>query len=147
MVREMDCILLRGWINRRITESQSRNINWFGMYAVNNNNIGTCTSYLSLSQRLGFTLFMTQFGRLLIVGFSFFAHSFSPLRNWTFGAGYNHPAVVRQPFFFLTWTTSPCYSYFNLFNVSLVVTDNKGQLKAVVRSQNIKINIGCSKQG
>ena len=100
MVREMDCIHLRGWINRRITESQSRHINWFGMYTVNNNNIGTCTSYPSLLQRLGFTLFMTQFGRLLIVGFSFFAQGFSPLRKWTFGAVYNHPAVVLQPFFF-----------------------------------------------
>ena len=41
MVREMDCIPLRNWIK---TESQSRLIcNWFGMYAVNNNNIGTCT--------------------------------------------------------------------------------------------------------
>ena len=59
MVREMDCILLRDWINRRISESQSRHINWFGMYAFNNNNIGTCTSYLSLLERLGFTLFMT----------------------------------------------------------------------------------------
>ena len=46
MVREMGCIHLSGWINRRITESQSRNINWFGMYTVNNNKIGTCTSYL-----------------------------------------------------------------------------------------------------
>ena len=91
----MDCILLRDWINRMITESQSRHINWFGMYAANNNNIGTCTSYPSLLQRLGFTLFMTQFGRLPIVGFSFFA----PLRKWTFGAGYNHPAVVLPPFF------------------------------------------------
>ena len=58
MVSEMDCILLRDWINRRITESQSRHINWFGMYAVNNNNIGTCTSYPSFLQRLGFTLFL-----------------------------------------------------------------------------------------
>ena len=48
MVREMDCIRLRGWINRRTTEAQSRHINWFGMYTVNNNNIGTCTSYLSV---------------------------------------------------------------------------------------------------
>ena len=97
MVREMDCGPLRDWINKRITESQSTHINRFGMYAVNNNNIETCTSYSSLLQRLGFTLFMTHFGRLLIVGFSFFAHRFSPLRKWTFGAGYNHPAVV---FFF-----------------------------------------------
>ena len=67
------------------------------------------------------------------MGFSCFAQGFSPLRKWTFGAGYNHPAVVLQSFF-LTWTTSPCYS--NLFNViSWVGTDNKGQLKAVVRSQ------------
>ena len=100
MVREMDCIHLSGWINRRMTETQSRHINWFGMYTVNNNKIGTCTSYPSLLQRLGFTLFMTQLGRLLIVGFSFFAQGFSPLRKWTFGAGYNHPAVVLQPFFF-----------------------------------------------
>ena len=105
MAREMDCILLRDWINRRITESQSRHINWFGMYTVNNNNVGTSTSYPSLLQRLGFTLFMTQFRRLPIVGFRIFV----PLRKWTFGAGYNHPAVVVQPFF-LTWTTSRYYS-------------------------------------
>ena len=85
MVGEMDCIPLRNWINRRITESQSRLINWFGKYPVNNNKIGTCTSYPSLLQRLGFTLFMTQFGRLPIVWFSFFALN---LRKWTFGAGY-----------------------------------------------------------
>ena len=48
MVREMDCIHLRCWINRRTTEAQSRHINWFGMYTVNNNKIGTCTSYLSV---------------------------------------------------------------------------------------------------
>ena len=58
IVREMDCILLRDWINRRTTELQSRHINWFGMYAVNNNKIGTCTSYLSLLQRLGFIHFL-----------------------------------------------------------------------------------------
>ena len=81
MVREMDCVPLRDWINKRITESQSTHINRFGMYAVNNNNIETCTSYSSLLQRLGFTLFMTHFGRLLIVGFSFFAYRFSPLRK------------------------------------------------------------------
>ena len=93
MVREMDCILLRDWINRRITESQSRLINWFGKYPVNNNKIGTCTSYPSLLQRLGFTLFMTQFGRLPIVWFSFFALN---LRKWTFGAGY---IITRLLFF------------------------------------------------
>ena len=71
MVREMDCVPLRDWIYKRITELQSMHINRFGMYAVNNNDIETCTSYLSLFQRLGFTLFMTHFGRLLIVGFSF----------------------------------------------------------------------------
>ena len=85
MVSEMDCIPLRNWINRRMTEAQSRHINWFGMYTVNNNHIGTSTSYPSLLQRLGFTLFMTQFGRLPIVWFSFFALN---LRKWTFGAGY-----------------------------------------------------------
>ena len=68
MAREMDCILLRDWINRRITESPSRHISWFGMYAGNNNNIGPCTSYLSLFiQRLCFTLFMTQFRRLPVI--------------------------------------------------------------------------------
>ena len=92
----------------------------FGMYAVENNNIGTRTSYPSLVQRLGFTLFMTQFRRLLIAGFSFFAQGFSPLRKWTFGAGYNHQAVVLQPFFFLTLTTSPYYSY--LMFLGLVLT-------------------------
>ena len=127
MVGEMDCIPLRNWINRRITESQSRHINWFGMNAVNNNHIGTSTSYPSLLQRLGFTLFMTQFGRLPIVGFSFFA----PLRKWTFGARNNHQAVVLQPFFLklgqLHLITLTC--------VSWVGTHNNGQLKAVVRSQ------------
>ena len=93
MVGEMDCIPLRNWINRRITESQSRHINWFGMYAVNNNKIGTCTSYSSLLQRLGFTLFMTQFARLPIVWFSFFALN---LRKLTFGAGY---IITRLLFF------------------------------------------------
>ena len=81
MVSEMDCIPLRNWINRRMTESQSRHINWFGMYTVNNNKIGTCTSYPSLLQRLGFTLFMTQFGRLPVVGFSFFC-SFEKVDIW-----------------------------------------------------------------
>ncbi|CAH3046862.1 unnamed protein product, partial [Porites lobata] len=33
MVREMDCIHLRGWINRRSTEAQSRHINWFGFFS------------------------------------------------------------------------------------------------------------------
>ena len=104
----MDCILLRDWINRRITESQSRHINWFGMYAINNNNIGTCTtgSYPSLLQRLGFTPFYDPIQEIAsYIGFRIFA----PLRKWTFGAGYNHPAVVLQPFF-LTWTTSRYYS-------------------------------------
>ena len=90
------------------------------MYAVENNNIGTRTSYLSLVQRLGFTLIMTQFRRLLIAGFSFFAQGFSSLRKWTFGAGYNHQAVVLQPFIFLTSTTSPYYSY--LMFLGLVLT-------------------------
>ena len=103
MVGEMDCIPLRNWINRRITESQSRHINWFGMNAVNNNHIGTSTSYPSLLQRLGFTLFMTQFGRLPIVGFSFFAL----LRKWTFGAGYIITRLLFVSHFFKTWTTSP----------------------------------------
>ena len=96
MVREMDCIHLRGWINRRTTEAQSRHINWFGMYTVNNNKIGTCTSYLSVVcyRDLG------RLGRLLIVGFSFFAQGFSPLGKFTFGAVYKHPTVVLQPFFF-----------------------------------------------
>ena len=104
----MGCILLRDWINRRITESQSRHINWFGMYAINNNNIGTCTtgSYPSLLQRLGFTPFYDPIQEIAsYIGFRIFA----PLRKWTFGAGYNHPAVVLQPFF-LTWTTSRYYS-------------------------------------
>ena len=135
MAREMDCILLRDWINRRITEAQSRHINWFGMYAVNNNKIGTCTSYPSLLQRLGFTLFMTQFGRLPIVGFRIFA----PLRKWTFGAGYSHPAVVVQPFF-LTWTTLRYYSC-TLICVSWVGTHNQANLKLLSSHKNIKINM------
>ena len=43
---------------------------------------------------------MTELGRLLIVEFSIFAQGFSPLRKFTFGAVYKHPAVVLQPFFF-----------------------------------------------
>ena len=72
-------------------------------------------------------LFMTQFGRLPIVGFSFFAL----LRKWTFGAGYNHQAVVLQPFFL----NLDHFTLLVLFSVSWVGTHNKGQLKAVVRSQ------------
>ena len=53
------------------------------------------------------------------MGFSFFAQGISPLREWTFGAGYNHPAVVLQPFF-LPWTTLPYYSY--LMFLGLVLT-------------------------
>ena len=55
------------------------------------------------------------------MGFNFFAQGFSSVRKWTFVAGYNHPAVVLQPFFFLTWTTSPCYSNFLMY-VGLVLT-------------------------
>ena len=128
MVSEMDCIPLRNWIKRRMTESQSRHINWFGKYAVNNNNIGTCTSYPSLLQRLGFTLFMTQFGRLPIVGFSCFA----PLREWTFGAGY---IITRLLFFSHFFLNLDHFTLLVLFSVSWVGTHNKGQLKAVVQSQ------------
>ena len=129
MVSEMDCIPLRNWINRRITESQSWHINWFGMYAVNNNNTGTCTSYLSFFiQRLGFIHFLwPNSGDCQLWGSAFFA----PLRKWTFGAGYNHPAVVLQPFFL----NLGHFTLLLLFSVSWVGTHNKGQLKAVVRSQ------------
>ena len=66
MVREMDCIVLRDWISRRITESQSRHINWFGMYAVNINKIGTMYQLpVFVTETWFYTLFMTQFGRLL----------------------------------------------------------------------------------
>ena len=102
----MDCILLRDWINRRITESQSRHINWFGMYTVNNNKIGTCTSYPSLLQRLGFTLFYDPIWEIANSGVQFFC-SFEEVDIW--GRLYNHQAVVLQPFF-LTWTTSRDYS-------------------------------------
>ena len=94
----------------------------FGMYAVENNNIGTCTSYPSLVQRLGFTLFMTQFRRLLIAGFSFFAQGFSPLRKWTFGAGYNHQACCSSAIFFFNFDH---FTLLLLLNVSWVGTHNK----------------------
>ena len=97
MAREMDCILLRDWINRRITESQSRHINWFGMYTVNNNNIGTSTSYPSLLQRLGFTHFYDPIQEITRCGVQHFC-SFEEVDIW--GRLYNHPAVVLQPFFF-----------------------------------------------
>ena len=81
MVREMDCIHLRGWINRRITESQSRHINWFGMYALNNNNTGTCTSYPSLLQRLGFTVFYDPIQEIAHCGVQNFC-SFEEVDIW-----------------------------------------------------------------
>ena len=81
MVREMDCIHLRGWINRRTTESQSRHINWFGMYTVNNNNTGTCTSYPSLLQRLGFTLFYDPIQEIARCGVQNFC-SFEEVDIW-----------------------------------------------------------------
>ena len=62
------------------------------------------------------------------MGFSFFAL----LGKWTFGVGYNHQAVVLQPFFFLNLDH---FTLLRLFSVSWVGTHNKGQLKAVVRSQ------------
>ena len=74
--------------------------------------------------------------RSLIVGFSFSAQGFSPMRKWTFGAGYNHPAVVLQPLFSMR-TSSPYYSY--LMFLGLVFTS---QLKVVVRSEkNNKISM------
>ena len=127
----MDCILLRDWINRRITESQSRHINWFGMYTVNN--IGTCTSYPSLLQRLGFTLFYDPIQEVAsYIGFRIFA----PLRKWTFGAGYNHQAVVFQPFFLL----GPLH-VITLICVSWVGTHIRANLKLLSGHKNIKINI------
>ena len=113
------------------------------MYTVNNNHIGTCTSYLSLFiQRLGFTLFMTQFRRLPVVGLRIFA----PLRKWTlyFGAGYNHPAVVVQPFF-LTWTTLRYYSY-TLICVSWVGTHNQANLKLLSGHKNIRVVLSWLRQ-
>ena len=77
MAREMDCIPLRDWINRMITESQSR----FGMYAVSNNNIGTCTSYPSLLQRLGFTLFYDPIQEIASCGVQHFC-SFEEVDIW-----------------------------------------------------------------
>ena len=128
MVSEMDCIPLRNWINRRITESQSRRINWFGMYAVNNNNIGTCTSYPSLLQRLGFTLFYDPIREIANCGVQFF-YSFEEVDIW--GRLCNHQAVVLRPFFL----NLAHFTLLVLFSVSWVGTHNKGQLKAVVRSQ------------
>ena len=76
--------------------------------------------------------FMTQFRRLPIVGFSIFA----PLRKWTFGAGYNHPAVVLQPFFLL----GPLH-LITLICISWVGTHNKANLKLLSGHKNIKINM------
>ena len=65
------------------------------------------------------------------MGFSFFAQGFSPLRKWTFGVGYNHPAVVLQPFFL----NLDHFTLLLFFSAFWVGNHNKGQLKAVVRSQ------------
>ena len=67
--------------NRRITESQSRHISWFGMYALNNNNTGTCTSYPSLLQRLGFTLFYDPIQEIARCGVQNFC-SFEEVDIW-----------------------------------------------------------------
>ena len=66
------------------------------------------------------------------MGFSIFA----PLRKWTFGAGYNHPAVVLQPFFLL----GPLH-LITLICISWVGTHNKANLKLLSGHKNIKINM------
>ena len=66
------------------------------------------------------------------MGFSIFV----PLRKWTFGAGYNHPAVVFQPCFLL----GPLH-VITLICVSWVGTHNKANLKLLSGHKNIKINM------
>ena len=130
MVGKMDCIPLRNWINRRMTESQSRHINWFGMYAVNNNNIGTCTSYqlpIFVTEIWFYTLY-DPVREIANCGVQFFC-PFEKVDIW--GRLYNHQAVVLQPFFL----DLDHFTVLVLFSVSWVGTHNKGQLKAVVRSQ------------
>ena len=67
-------------------------------------------------------------------GSVFLLKGFSPLRKWTFGAGYNHPAVVLKPLFKL----GPVHHLITLSRngkmfCGLVFTS---RLNAVVRSQN-----------
>ena len=38
-------------------------------------------------------------GEHLMCGSAFLLKGFSPVRKWTFGAGYNHLAVVPKPLF------------------------------------------------
>ena len=66
------------------------------------------------------------------IGFRIFA----PLRKWTFGAGYNHPAVVLQPFFLLG-----LLHLITLICISWVGTHNKANLKLLSGLKNIKINM------
>ena len=66
-------------------------------------------------------------------GSAFFFKGFSPMRKWTFGAGYNHPAVVLKPLFkpgpvHLMTLSSNCKMFCGLVFTS--------RLEAVVRSQN-----------
>ena len=74
---------------------------------------------------------MTQPRRSLIVGFSIFAQGFSPMRKWTFGAGYNQ--LLFYSLFFNEDQFTLLNSY--LIFLGLVFTS---QLKAVVRSRKKK---------
>ena len=92
------------------------------------------TSCPSLLQRFGFTLCMTQFGRLPNCGVQFFC-PFEKVDVW--GRLYNHQAVVLQPFFL----DLDHFTVLVLFSVSWVGTHNKGQLKAMSGHKNIKISM------
>ena len=138
-VREMDCILLRDWTNKRITESQSRHLNWFWyVNAVKNNNIGTYMYSLPVfvTETWLYTFYdpIQEIADILWGSAVLLIQGFSPLRKQTFGAGYNHPAVVLQPFF-LNLDHFTLLLLLILMFLGLVLTiKNYSQLKAVVRS-------------
>ena len=122
MVREMACIHLRGWINRRTTEAHSRHINWFGMYAVNNNNIGTCTSYLSVVcyRDLVLHFLWPSWEDCWLWSSAFLLRVFLLWGSSHLGQFINTPLLFFSHSFFLTSTTSPYYSY--LMFLGLVLT-------------------------
>ena len=132
MVRETDCIHLRGWI--------------IGGWQNHSPGISTgLVCILSIIIILVHVLVTHLCYRDLVLHFLWpnwgdcwlWGSAFLLRVFLLWGSGHLGQVIITPllffSHFFLTWTTSPCFS--NLFNVSWVGTDNEGQLKAVVRSQ------------
>ena len=86
---EMDCILWRDWINQRITESQSRQLS-AGLVSMLSRIIIILLKVTLLHYKdLVLHFLWPSPGDHWLLGSAFFAQGFSPMRKWTFGAGYN----------------------------------------------------------